>query len=240
MSESIQPIELQELTKRLQELEAKVEKRQKKQAEKEADKQAKAAKKAAAAANMRQFDTPSEPRKSLATFMRNQNKLYVNGINAIDRKAAIMIRVNSTIVSAIVLFFQYIQNLQYGLFIGIVMVLFSFTSLMLAINASRPHMFSILKAFTKKVQNKYSTAEESMFALGANTQITLEAYEAAFEKIVSSQSLQIGNQVRIMYLFEKRQRDSLMHIELSYLSFMVGLTIVVFTFVFGALCDFAT
>ena len=40
------------------------------------------------------FDTKKEPRKALQTFLRNQNKLNVNAINVIDRKAAIMIRVS--------------------------------------------------------------------------------------------------------------------------------------------------
>lgn len=223
---------IKELEERLQKLESKAAKRKQKQAEKE---EAKAAKKAAAAKDLEQYDTLSEPRKSLSTFMRNQNKLYVNAINVIDRKAAIMIRINSTIISAFVIFFQHIQSIPYGVFIGIIMIIFSFISLMLAINASRPHLFQVLKAYTENILPKYKKTEEGMFTIGVNADISLDEYEAAFEKVVNSQSLQIGNQVRRMYLFEKQQRMAFTRIELSYLAFMAGFSIAVITFIIGAL-----
>lgn len=232
---------IEQLTKRLSKLEEKESERKNKKAEKKAKEEAKAAekaaKKAAVAANFNydHFDTPSEPRKAFATYMRNQNKMYVNAVNVIDRKAAIMIRVNSTIISAIVIFFRNIQELPGGTVLGLVFVFFSFISLMSAINASRPHVFHIFRNFRKQVLIKHDKLEENMFALGVNGDVTLEEYEAAYNKIVNSQSLQIGNQVRTMYLFEKRQRDSFYHIELAYIAFMIGFTIVVAAFVIGNL-----
>lgn len=222
---------IRELNKRIKKLEEKADKRQKKQAEKEA----KAARKAAEEKEMGLYYTSSEPRKSFSTFMRNQNKLYVNAINVIDRKAAIMIRVNSTIVSAIVIFFQYIEGVQFGVYMGVVMIIFSFISLMLAINASRPHIFNMIKMYGRNVQSKYKKTEEGIFTLGANADLTLEEYERAFEKLVSSQSLQIGNQVRSMYLFEKQQRKSFFRIEASYIAFMTGFSITIVLFIIGAL-----
>ncbi len=218
---------IQELNKRLEKLESKSSKKDKKEAKKKAE-----------AKDLQQYDTSSEPRKSFSTFMRNQNKFYVNAINVIDRKAAIMIRVNSTIVSAIVIFFQYIQGIQYGVIIGVVMILFSFASLMLAINASRPHLFDLIKTYEKNVRSKYSNTEEGIFTIGANADISLEEYEAAFEKLVHNQSLQIGNQVRSMYLFEKQQRKAFTRIELSYISFMIGFSITVIIFIVGALKNY--
>ncbi|MEL7228071.1 MAG: hypothetical protein AAGL17_25390 [Cyanobacteria bacterium J06576_12] len=146
-----------------------------------------------------------------------------------------MIRVNSTIVSAIVIFFEHIEGIKFGVFIGVVMILFSFTSLMLAINASRPHLFSMLKTYLGKVQPTYSKTEESMYTVGFHADISLEEYEAAFEKLVNSQSLQIGNQVRSMYLFEKQQRRAFTRIEMSYIAFMTGFSITVVVFIIGAL-----
>ncbi|MEM9259206.1 MAG: hypothetical protein AAGA62_06130 [Bacteroidota bacterium] len=229
MSDVAQPENpvLRELSARVTKLEEKASKRQKKEA-------AKAARKAEAAATLQQFDTATEPRKSLSTFLRNQNKLYVNAINVIDRKAAIMIRVNSTIVSAILIFFQYVAEIQYGVFIGIVMIMASFSSLMLAINASRPHVFSLLRS-SQKIKRKYAKPEESMFVLGAHAKISLEEYQAAFEQVVNNQSLQIGNQVRTMYLFEQQQIKSFTRIELAYLAFMAGFSISVLTFLVGVI-----
>jgi len=179
------------------------------------------------------FDTKREPRKAFATFLRNQNKLYVNTVNMIDRKAAIMIRINSTIVSAVVIFFDYIRQIHYGAFIGITMVSFSFISLMLAINASRPNAFSFLKKYLHQIVSKYSKLEERIFTIGFNDSVSLEEYEAAYDKIVNNQKLQIGNQVRAMYLFEKHQRKSIIMMELSYISFIVGFTISVGIFILG-------
>ncbi|MEM1358451.1 MAG: hypothetical protein AAGF89_09640 [Bacteroidota bacterium] len=229
MSDVAQPENqvLRELSARVTKLEEKTSKRQKKEA-------AKAARKAEAAATLQQFDTATEPRKSLSTFLRNQNKLYVNAINVIDRKAAIMIRVNSTIVSAILIFFQYVAEIQYGVFIGIVMIMASFSSLMLAINASRPHVFSLLRS-SQKIKREYAKPEESMFVLGAHAKISLEEYQAAFERVVNNQSLQIGNQVRTMYLFEQQQLKSFTRIELAYLAFMAGFSISVLTFLVGVI-----
>ncbi|MEL7119700.1 MAG: Pycsar system effector family protein [Bacteroidota bacterium] len=181
------------------------------------------------------FYTKSEPRKAFATFMRNQNKFYVNSFNIIDRKAAIMIRVNSTIISAIVVFFDYVQNIQYGTFIAVIMVLFSFFSMLFAINASRPQVFSLSKYYKTKVVKKYPEKEKNLFLLGMHHRVSLEEYEEAYDKLVKSQELQIGNQIRTMYAFEKQIFLSFNQIEIAYWSFMIGFSIVVAAFIIGAL-----
>jgi len=178
------------------------------------------------------YYTKGEPRKSFSTFMRNQNKFYVNSLNIIDRKAAIMIRVNATIISGVVILFQYMQNIPYGTYIGLVMVLSSFISLMFAINASRPHFFSLDRRFKKKVASQHQQLEELIFGVGMLDHVPIEEYEAAFDKLVKNQELQIGNQVRTMYVFEKQIKNAFRHIEIAYDSFMVGFGIVVLAFVF--------
>jgi hypothetical protein len=180
------------------------------------------------------YYTKKEPRKSFSTFLRNQNKVYINSFNMIDRKAAIMIRVNSMIISAIVIFFDRISDIPFGIFIGITMVVCSFASLMFAINASRPHLFSIFRQ-AKKITDKYPKLEETIFSVGPNGDVSLEEYEEAFNKLIKSQELQVGTQVRTMYLFEKQTQNAFSHIELAYLSFMVGFSIAVIAFVAGNL-----
>jgi hypothetical protein len=152
----------------------------------------------------------------------------------IDRKAAIMIRVNSMIISARVILFDRVSDIPFGAFSGITMVVCSFISLMFAINASRPHLFSILRR-GKQIADKYPELEETIFTVGANTDVTLEEYEAAFNKVIKSQELQVGTQVRTMYLFEKQAQSSFSHIELAYLAFMVGFSVAVGAFVLGYL-----
>ncbi|MEM6686802.1 MAG: Pycsar system effector family protein [Bacteroidota bacterium] len=183
------------------------------------------------------FYTKKEPRKTFQTFMRNQNKLYVNSFNVIDRKAAIMIRVNSTIVSGVVVFFEYIKNIEYGKFIGIALVVFSFVSLLFALNASRPNAFAMVKRFRKKVLSKYPETEKNIFLLGIYEHITLDDYEKAYHKLLTNQELQVGNQIRTMYLFEKQIKSAYQSIEIAYGSFIIGFVLVVLCFIVGNLID---
>jgi len=225
MSEQID-ISTRELLTRLEHVEAQLLKKKKK----EESKQKAQKEKQATPESLSQFETAREPRKSLSTFMRNQNKLYTNATNMIDRKAAIMIRINSTIVSAFVIFFTYVESIPFGSVIGMVMIVASFISLMLAINASRPNLFSILRTYNKDILSKYDRTEQGMFVIGANKDISLEKYQEAFEEVVKSQSLQIGNQVRAMYLLEKQQMRAFTLIELSYLAFMIGFSVSILVF----------
>jgi hypothetical protein len=180
------------------------------------------------------YYTKKEPRKAFSTYLRNQNKGFINSVNMVDRKAAIMIRVNSTIISAIIIFFDRVSDIPFGIFIGITMVVCSFTSLMFAINASRPNLFSILRR-GKQIQDKYPNLEETLFSVGANSHVSLEEYEAAYDKLIKSQELQVGAQVRTMYLFEKQTQSAFAHIEFAYLSFMIGFSVIVIAFVLGNL-----
>ncbi|WP_205728656.1 hypothetical protein, partial [Flavobacterium sp. J27] len=68
--------------------------------------------------NKELFETKKEPRKSLQTFLRNQNKMVINSFNMIDRKAAIMIRINATIISIIIVFFENVKDIKMGIYIG--------------------------------------------------------------------------------------------------------------------------
>lgn len=64
--------------------------------------------------------------------------------------------------------------------------------------------------------------------------LSLEEYELAYDKLVNSQELQIGSQVRAMYAFEKQINLAFVQIDLSYGAFMIGLLIAVAIFLYGA------
>ncbi|PID70853.1 MAG: hypothetical protein CR985_02560 [Flavobacteriales bacterium] len=181
---------------------------------------------------LEQFETKKEKR-SLQTYLRNQNKFYLNSFNLIDRKAAIMIRVNSMIISAIIIFFNLVSSVSFGNTIAIILILSCFLSLMFALNASRPHSINHLFLFRRNVKKYHLQPEETIFISGATTNLSIEEYQKAFDKIVKNQKLQIGNQARAMHILEKRIRNSFIHIELSYLAFMIGFIAVVLLFVIG-------
>ncbi|WP_109434007.1 hypothetical protein [Aquimarina sp. AU119] len=177
------------------------------------------------------YYTKKEPRKTFIAFLRNQNKMCINSFNMIDRKAAIMIRLNATIIPAVIIFSEYLTKLEHGNFIGITMLICSFISLMFAMNASRPHTFSFFKRYREKVEKKYTKLEENIFGIGMNHNITLEQYEEAYDKLINSQELQVGNQIRTLYIFESQIKKALYHIEIAYASFMIGFLIVVIAFI---------
>jgi len=187
------------------------------------------------------FQTKNEPKKSFQTFMRNQNKLYVNSINVIDRKSAILVRLNAAILTAVIIFFENIQTfITTGFYIAFVLIACSFISLMFAVNASRPHMFAVAKEFKQKIKKKHCEIEESIFSIGTNADIPLDTYERAFDKVMHSQELQVGNQVRTMYLLEKRLKNSYLHLELAYITFMAGYVLAVVGFLYSVcffICD---
>jgi len=179
------------------------------------------------------YTTRKEPRKSFATYQRNQNKFYLNTLNLIDRKAAIMIRVNATILSASVIFFNYISSINFGVKIAVILITTSFVSLLFSILASKPNTLSFHKRFKRDIVSKYKREEENLFMIGMSSDKTLEEYEEAYNKVLNSQELQIGNQVRIMFLLEKEMKRGYFYLELAYSSFLVGLLILILVLFFA-------
>lgn len=179
------------------------------------------------------FNTKKEPRKSFATYQRNQNKFYLSTLNLIDRKAAIMLKVNATILSASVIFFNYITEINFGIRIAIILIITSFTSLIFSILASKPNSLAFYKRFKRDVVSKYKKREENLFMIGMSSGKTLEEYEKAYNKVLNSQELQIGNQVRTMFLLEKEMKRGYFYLELAYSSFLIGLLILIIVLFFA-------
>lgn len=177
--------------------------------------------------------TKKEPRKSLATFFRNQNKLMVNMLNMMDRKAAMMIRINSTLVSGILVFFEHLEKIQGGKIIGIIVVIFSFISLVTAIFAARPPITQFSKSFFKKIVSKYPNPSNNIFMVGITSRMNLEDYENSYNDLVQNQELQIGNQIRTHFVFEGELKKGFKLLEFSYNSFLLGFVFAVLIFLFN-------
>lgn len=176
--------------------------------------------------------TKKEPRKSMATFLRNQNKLMVNSMNVVDRKAAILIRINTTLISGVVVFFNYVSEIEYGKLIGLVLVSCCFVSLILALLVAKPPISSVMRLFKKKISSKYPNPETNAFMVGLMGDLSLEEYERAYDKLVQSQELQIGNQIRTHYVIESQLKKAFQVLELSYMAFITGFVFTVLVFVF--------
>lgn len=122
-----------------------------------------------------------------------------------------------------------------GKYIGAVMVIASFVSLILAINASRPHIFKLFRRFNKHLGRQTSNLEEKLFSVGMFDNVPLQDYLEAYDKVVKNQDLQVGNQIRTIYVLERYTKDAFLHLELSYWAFMMGFTAMVGLFAYGSL-----
>ncbi len=177
---------------------------------------------------MELFETKKEPRKTFQTFLRNQNKSLLSLYNVADKKSAIMIRINSTIVSAVVIFYKTIFELQYGNIICLILIISCLTSLLLALNASRPKTFDNL---LKANKNKGLKQEERLFLNTVSREVDYEEYEKVYDKILRSQELQIKNLTLASYQIERNLQNTYINIELSYLAFMIGFALTGITFI---------
>lgn len=171
--------------------------------------------------------------KMLHTYLRNQNRSYNNSFNMIDRKAAIMIRMNTTIISAVIILFRHIAMITYGRFIGISLVITSIFSLAFAMEASRPMVLDYLLGFRRNAKSRFSKLEQDIFAVGMTPDAELSEYEKAFDRLIKKKEFQIGAQVRTMYLFEKKIKKSFIMMELSYTLFIAGFITAAAAFVIG-------
>ncbi|MEL6916817.1 MAG: Pycsar system effector family protein [Bacteroidota bacterium] len=184
--------------------------------------------------------TKKEPRKSMATYQRNQNKLMVNMLNVMDRKAAIMIRINTTLISGVVVFFDYISQIKGGALIGIVLVICCFISLILSVLAAKPPITKFTASYRSKILSKYPQPKYNLFMVGMTRDMDLQAYETAYDELVNNQELQIGNQIRLQYVMETELRTGFKILEFAYNAFIVGFVFTVLVFIITNLLDFAS
>lgn len=174
--------------------------------------------------------TKKEPKKAFATFQRNQNKFLVNSLNQIDRKAAIMIRINTTLITGMVVFSKYVAGINGGQVIGLVLIICCFISLVLSVFAAKPPLRRFSKEIKTKLGDKYSEPVYRLFVVGLMSDVTLDSYEKGYTKIVQNQELAIGNQIRTHYVMELGIRKGFQMLEYSYNAFLAGFLITVCVF----------
>lgn len=172
------------------------------------------------------FGTKAEPRKALSTFFRNQNKLDISLVSILDRKAAILIRICSTIISALIVFHDFIDNnVDNGHLISIVLMIGLMITLVLAILATKPFVSKMKKTKKTQIDAHYQKLEENVFA-GSQVQCTLEEWENAMEVVVRSQDLQLGNQIRASYLIGQNNGFKSRLVDWAFNTFLCSFMIV--------------
>jgi len=178
------------------------------------------------------FYTKKEPRKSMNSFLRNQNKFMISGIIIADQKAMILLRTNSTIISGAIVFHDFIDtNVPLGHLIGVIIIVGLSISLILSILAARPFGRRLNNIFKKEIAlTRPNLSENSFFMI---EDASIEEYEAAIDKVVKSQELQIGNQVRAHYLLNRNLNYNYKLLDIAYNLFLITFILVALVFILG-------
>jgi len=171
------------------------------------------------------YDTKKEPRKSMGVYLKNQNRLIMNSISIADKKAAILIRINTAIISALIVFESYFEgNASFNEQIISILIIGLSISLIFAILAAKPFSYTMYKVFNKTILKKYPNLEENNFMIFEVPDF--DEYEISMQKVLKSQNLQIGNLTRFNYFMSKSISRNYLQLEIAYTAFLITFLLV--------------
>lgn len=171
------------------------------------------------------YDTKKEPRKSFGVYLKNQNRLIMNSISIADKKAAILIRINTAIISALIVFESYFEGkLSFNNLIVPILIIGLSISLVFAILAAKPFSYAMYKVFNKTIKKKYPNLEDNNFMLFQVPEF--EEYESSMKMVLKSQNLQIGNLTRFNYFMSKSISRNYIQLEIAYTAFLITFLVV--------------
>ncbi len=163
--------------------------------------------------------------KTLDTFLKNQNRLLMSSISIADKKAAILVRLNTTLVSGLIVFEGYFEvNSNLNQYILPVLIIGLSISLLFAILVTKPFSFNLYRTLNKVIKVNYPKLEENNFFLIDD--IPFHEYEESMEKVKNSQELQFGNLTRFNYFMSKSISKKFVLLEIAYSIFLLTLVIV--------------
>ena len=154
----------------------------------------------------------------------------MSSIGIADKKAAILIRINTAIISALIVFEGYFEsNSSFtGHLIPIIIIGLSI-SLIFAILAAKPFSYTMYKVFNKTIKKKYPKLEENNFMLFEVPDF--EEYELSMKKVLKSQNLQIGNLTRFNYFMSKSISKNYVQLEIAYTAFLITFLMVALLYI---------
>lgn len=170
--------------------------------------------------------------KTLDTFLKNQNRLLMNSISIADKKAAILVRLNTTLVSSLIIFESYFEataNLSESIIPFLIVGLS--LSLLFAILVAKPFSFSLYNILNNVIKSEYPKLEENNFFL--IDKVPFAEYEESMEKVIQSQELQVGNLTRFNYFMSRSISQKFVMLEVAYGFFMITLVGVLVIYLFS-------
>ena len=158
--------------------------------------------------------------KTLDTFLKNQNRVLMNSISIADKKAAILVRLNTTLVSGLIVFEGYFDtNINLNQYIIPFLIIGLCLSLLFAILVTKPFSFILYRTLNKVIKVNYPKLEENNFFLIDS--ISFNDYEESMEKVMNSQKLQFGNLTRFNYFMSKSISQKFVLLEIAYTIFLI-------------------
>jgi len=182
----------------------------------------------------RLYHTKQEPRKALSTFFRNQFRMLINRMTMADRKAMIMVRINTTIISLLMVFHQQLDVLMpNGDMIAVVLLIGSGVSLVLSLLTANPIGAYVHRLFKyhREMKEKYPDFKYNNFMM--MKRVSLDEYEQSMDDVVRNQNLQIGNQVRASFMLSHYTICKYQLLQWSYNVFLLAFFISIGMFLIG-------
>ncbi|MFK7932444.1 MAG: Pycsar system effector family protein [Saprospiraceae bacterium] len=160
--------------------------------------------------------------KTFDTFLKNQNKLLMSSISIADKKAAILVRLNTTLVSGLIVFESYfVSQVNFNPYLIPFLIIGLSLSLLFAILVTKPFSFTLYRTINKVIKVAYPKLEENNFFLIDN--VPFKEYEASMEKVMHSQKLQVGNLTRFNYFMSRSIAQKFILLEIAYTVFLITL-----------------
>ena len=164
--------------------------------------------------------------RALDNFLRNSYRTHTTLSTLADRKANIMIRFNSILISILIVFFNNIVEINPAALIsGIAFLITALISLAFATLAAKPHITKI-----KKSTGSHSLLKQNIFFFGNFVDFQQTDYENAFSEMMKDVPLIYGNMARDLFHLGKVLNQKFKYLKWSYNIFLIGLTFTVIAF----------
>ena len=177
-----------------------------------------------------------QDQKALDTFLRNSYRTHTALSALADRKANILIRFNSILISILLIFFKEIIEINPAIFLsGFTFLITSLGSLVFATMAARPHVTRLNSSSLKTLE----TIKQDLFFFGNFVDLPLPRYEQAFQEMMVDRKLIYNNMIRDIYHLGKVLDVKFRYINWSYNIFLAGLTITVIAFIISFFLNYS-
>ena len=164
--------------------------------------------------------------RSLQTYFRNSYRVHTALSALADRKSNIMIKLNSIIISIIIVFFKFITEFNPAAFVAIIVFLITtLLSLVFATLAARPKISNVTK-----YDQSPDHVKRNFFFFGNYAHLDKDQYDESFKALMKDKRLIYDNMVNDLYYLGKVLDRKFRFINWSYNIFLVGLVLTVITF----------